>query len=142
LVNFFTEDIEFNLSSLPLNISEWITTATNQANLNVDNLNFVFCSDTYLLEINKSYLQHDYYTDIITFDNSESSALEGDIFISIERVLENAQLQQTTFNRELLRVIIHGVLHLIGYDDKDDNSKTTMRKMEDKYVDLYFRDFQ
>ncbi|WKN33125.1 rRNA maturation RNase YbeY [Porifericola rhodea] len=142
MVNFFTEDIEFNLSSLPLNISEWITITTNQANLKVDNLNFVFCSDAYLLEINKSYLHHDYYTDIITFDNSESSALEGDIFISIERVRENAQLQQTTFKRELLRVIIHGVLHLIGYDDKDDNSKITMRMMEDKYLDLYFRDFQ
>ena len=141
MVNFFTEDIQFDpsiLSSSP----NWIFTLARQEGFTIETLNFIFCSDSYLLQVNREYLQHDFFTDIITFDNSDSSdVLEGDIFISIERVQENSFLHQTTFLHELLRVIAHGVLHLIGYDDKDKISKTTMRKMEDKSLDLYFKDF-
>ena len=108
----------------------------------LDEVNFIFCSDNYLLQINISYLQHDYFTDIITFDNSDlPDVIEGDIFISIDRVSENSQLVQTSFQHELLRVVIHGILHLMGYDDKDDFSKNTMRKMEDKCLSLYFSSF-
>ncbi|MEK6475949.1 rRNA maturation RNase YbeY [Catalinimonas sp. 4WD22] len=122
--------------------SSWINKAILNEGFQLENLNYIFCSDAYLLQINITYLQHDYYTDIITFDNSESSKLiDGDIFISTDRVLDNSQAEQTTFFQELLRVIIHGALHLMGYDDKDDISKSSMRKMEDKYLDLYFQDF-
>lgn len=141
MVHFFTEDIEFDLSILSSTPS-WINKAILNEGFQLENLNYIFCSDPYLLHINITYLQHDYYTDIITFDNSESSHLiDGDIFISTERVLDNSQIEQTTFFQELLRVIIHGALHLMGYDDKDDISRITMRKMEDKYLDLYFQDF-
>ncbi|WPP48123.1 rRNA maturation RNase YbeY [Catalinimonas niigatensis] len=141
MIHFFTEDTSFDPSILS-SVPSWISSATNDEGFNLENLNFIFCSDAFLLQINQEYLQHDYFTDIITFDNSEiSHVIEGDIFISIPRVEENAQSLQITFLHELLRVIIHGVLHLLGYDDKDDNSKSFMRKMEDKYLDLYFNDF-
>lgn len=141
MVNFFTEDIQFD-SSILSSCPNWIFTLARQEGFTIETLNFIFCSDSYLLQVNREYLQHDFFTDIITFDNSDSSdILEGDIFISIERVQENSSLHQTTFLHELLRVIAHGVLHLLGYDDKDKISKTTMRKMEDKSLDLYFKDF-
>jgi probable rRNA maturation factor len=141
LVHFFTEDIQFDPSLLSSSPS-WIFTIAQREGFTIDTLNFIFCSDSYLLQVNLDYLQHDYFTDIITFDNSDSPhVLEGDIFISIERVGENTLLHKTTFFHELLRVMAHGVLHLIGFDDKDEISKNTMRKMEDKYLDLYFKDF-
>lgn len=141
MVHFFNEDIDFDLSVLT-STSSWIKKAILNEGFQLENLNYIFCSDAYLLQVNITYLQHDYYTDIITFDNSESSQIiDGDIFISIERVEDNSQTEQTTFFQELLRVIIHGALHLTGYDDKDTISKSIMRKMEDKYLDLYFQDF-
>ncbi|MDF9800568.1 putative rRNA maturation factor [Catalinimonas alkaloidigena] len=141
MIHFFTEEVDFNHSILSPAIP-WIEKAILNEGYTLENLNYIFCSDAYLLQINILYLQHDYFTDIITFDNSEFSlSLDGDIFISIERVDDNSQSEQTTFFHELLRVIIHGALHLMGYDDKDTFSKSTMRKMEDKYLDLYFQDF-
>jgi len=141
LIQFFNEDIEFGhnlLSPVP----SWLTHAATDENMIIGDLNYIFCSDNYLLEINRNYLDHDYYTDIITFDNCDQAGhIEGDIFISLDRVRENSSLHQTSFQAELLRVIIHGLLHLIGYDDRDDNSQITMRKMEDKYLDLYFQSF-
>ncbi len=141
MIQFFNEDIEFGhnfLSPVP----SWLTHAATDEKMIIGDLNYVFCSDNYLLEINRTYLDHDYYTDIITFDNCDQPGhIEGDIFISLDRVRENSSLHQTSFQAELLRVIIHGLLHLIGYDDRDDNSQITMRKMEDKYLDLYFQSF-
>ncbi|MEM9675916.1 MAG: rRNA maturation RNase YbeY, partial [Bacteroidota bacterium] len=94
-------------------------------------------------QVNREYLDHDYYTDIITFDNRDNSThpLESDIFISTERVQENAQILKVDFLNELLRVIVHGVLHLLGFDDHSESSKLQMRNLEDEYVAVYFRHF-
>lgn len=101
-------------------------------------LTYIFCSDDYLLEINKQYLQHDYFTDIITFDLSTTPAsIEGEIYISVDRVRDNAQQFNTSITRELHRVIFHGALHLCGYKDKTPKEEVLMRKMEDKYLRLY-----
>ena len=141
MIQFYTEDISFDFHQLS-NIPSWIESVVASEDFSLQEVNFIFCSDQYLLQINIFYLQHDYFTDIITFDNSDQpGVIEGDIFISIDRVQENSLLQQTSFINELLRVVIHGILHLMGYDDKDDNSKITMRKMEDKCLSLYFSSF-
>ncbi len=95
------------------------------------NLTFIFCSDNYLLEVNKQYLQHDTYTDIITFNYNEGHYISGDIFISVDRVKENAAAYKVTFEDELHRVMAHGVLHLLGYNDKSKTDASEMRKMEE-----------
>lgn len=142
MIHFFTEDITFDTAPLQ-HIPDWLDSVALTEGFHIAAINYIFCSDAYLLQINYTYLKHDYYTDIITFDNRETeSSLEGDIFISVERVKENFILQQTSFFSELLRVVIHGLLHLIGYDDQDDKQKKQMRKIEDKYLDLYFRTYE
>jgi rRNA maturation RNase YbeY len=104
----------------------------------LEQLQYIFCSDEYLLEINKQHLNHNYYTDIITFDLSETpEAVTGEIYISIDRVKDNAQTYKASFKQELLRVIFHGALHLCGYKDKTDKDQTLMRKAEDKYLQYY-----
>ena len=101
----------------------------------LENLNYIFCSDSYLHKINLKYLNHDELTDIITFDNAETDGIiEGDIFISIDRIRENSLDFNKSFENELYRVIIHGVLHLAGYSDKNKIEKIEMRKLEDKYL--------
>jgi len=106
----------------------------------LDNIQYIFCSDDYLLDINRQYLQHDYYTDIITFDLSEpKQPINAEIYVSIDRVKENARDFKTSFKKELHRVIFHGALHLCGYKDKKPKEEALMRKMEDKYLDLYFK---
>ena len=103
-------------------------------------LNYIFCSDNYLLDINRQYLQHDYYTDIITFDLSEpGQAINAEIYISVERVRENALQFNSTLKQEIHRVIFHGALHLCGYGDKKPKEEVLMRKMEDRYLSLYFK---
>lgn len=99
-------------------------------------LNYIFCSDDYLLEINKAFLKHDFLTDIITFDLSESSETVGEIYISIDRVKENSSTNSTLFHHELLRVIFHGALHLCGYKDKRKSEITLMREKEEYYLRL------
>jgi probable rRNA maturation factor len=103
-------------------------------------LNVIFCSDEYLLNINKQYLQHDYYTDIITFDLSENkkSAITAELYISIDRVRDNAKHNKTPFYNEIHRVIFHGLLHLLGYKDKLKKDKILMKQMEDKLLADYF----
>jgi rRNA maturation RNase YbeY len=141
LVSFFNEDVDFSHESLS-DIPAWVNEVISLESFSLTAISYIFCSDKHLLSINREFLQHDYFTDIITFDNSdEINLIEGDIFISIERVQENAGLHQTTFFSELLRVLIHGVLHLLGHNDHDDFSKSQMRTLEDKYIDLYFRSF-
>ena len=105
----------------------------------LQSIDIIFCSDEYLLEINKQHLQHDFYTDIITFDLSESSAnpITGELYISIDRVKDNAALRDEKFSTELLRVIFHGVLHLCGFKDKTKSDIKTMREKEDEYLGLY-----
>ncbi|HZE83551.1 MAG TPA: rRNA maturation RNase YbeY [Puia sp.] len=102
-------------------------------------LNYIFCSDDYLLEINRQFLHHDFYTDIITFDLSNPGLpLNAEIYISVDRVRDNAREFQSSFKNEMHRVIFHGALHLCGYKDKKPAEKQIMRKMEDKYLSLYF----
>jgi probable rRNA maturation factor len=104
----------------------------------LEQLQYIFCSDEYLLEINKQHLQHNYYTDIITFDLSEkANAVIGEIYISVDRVKDNAQNYEVSFKNELLRVIFHGALHLCGYKDKTEKDQALMRKAEDKYLQYY-----
>ena len=105
----------------------------------LQSIDIIFCSDEYLLEINKQHLQHDFYTDIITFDLSESSAnpIIGELYISIDRVKDNAALRDEKFSTELLRVIFHGLLHLCGFKDKTKSDIKTMREKEDEYLGLY-----
>ena len=99
-------------------------------------INIIFCSDNYILDVNMKYLQHDYFTDIITFDYCEKDILSGDLFISIDSVRENALFYGTEFPEELNRVMVHGVLHLIGYDDHTEDDIKTMRSKENYYLDL------
>lgn len=133
-IHFYTEEVSFNLKKKNA-VKAWIKDAIASENQRINELTFIFCSDEYLLEINRNYLNHDTYTDIITFDNSETpGVLTGDIFISIERVRENAAQFHVSETDELHRVIIHGVLHLLGYTDKNKKSKTTMTAKEDEYL--------
>jgi len=102
----------------------------------LERLDYIFCSDTYLLEINQAFLHHDYYTDIITFDLSEGKGIVGEIYISVDRVRENAVNEGEIYQNELLRVIFHGALHLCGYADKRKSEIVTMRQKEDYYLQL------
>lgn len=104
----------------------------------LEQLQYIFCSDDYLLEINKQHLKHNYYTDIITFDLSEKpNSVIGEIYISVDRVKDNAQNYEVSFKQELLRVIFHGALHLCGLKDKTEKDQVLMRKAEDKYLRYY-----
>ena len=133
-VHFFTEDITHTLKEKN-HIRNWIKQTIAEEGKKLKEINFILCSDNYLLEINQNYLKHDTFTDIITFDNSESEAsITGDIFISVERIRENAQKYAASERDELHRVIIHGALHLIGYTDKTKAHKNIMSSKEDLYL--------
>lgn len=135
-IQFFSEDISFILDNKD-SISSWIQQSIVNERFQLVSLNFIFCSDNYLLGINQEYLKHDYYTDIITFDNSlETKDLEGDVFISVDRVVENANQNSIRFSDELNRVLIHGVLHLCGYNDKTNDEKALMTEKENAYLSL------
>jgi rRNA maturation RNase YbeY len=122
-------DSEFFISSLESLISS--------ENFESGEITIVFCTDDYLLEINKTYLNHDFYTDIITFDYSENDLVSGDLFISIDRVKDNAESFSVSFDNELKRVIYHGVLHLCGYKDKTENDEKEMREKENFYINQF-----
>ena len=133
---FFCEDVDFKLKTSKKTIS-WIKDSIENEGKEPGELNFIFCSDNHLLQMNLEYLQHNTLTDIITFDTSEEKRLiSGDIFISIDRVKDNALKFKKELDNELHRVIIHGVLHLIGYSDKTANKKSIMRGKEDAYLSL------
>jgi rRNA maturation RNase YbeY len=135
-INFFSQDISFILPK-SRKITSWIKMVVKSEGHTLEALNFIFCSDEHLLGINRQYLNHKTYTDIITFDTSEHDRkIEGDIFVSIERVKENALKLNIPFQDELHRVIIHGVLHLLGYSDKTVSQIKEMRKKEDAYLSL------
>lgn len=135
-INFFCEDVAFELTHSE-RIHDWVSYTIANEGYSLTELNYIFCSDEYLHKINIDYLDHDYYTDIITFDNSdESQTVEGDVFISIDRVRDNAQDQGIPFEHELRRVIIHGVLHLVGYNDKTTSEQEAMREKENAYLSL------
>ena len=135
-IHFFSEEISFTLDEEKQTIS-WIENILYQEKQVSKSINYIFCSDDYLLKINKDYLNHDTLTDIITFDNSEEEGkIEADIFISIDRVKENSHSLDKKFDEELHRVIIHGLLHLAGYNDKTEDDKAEMRKKEDACLSL------
>jgi probable rRNA maturation factor len=134
MIVFFNEDINFKFQGKN-KFKSWLKKVADKEGFSINNLNYIFCSDEYLHKINLEYLDHDTYTDIITFDNSEDeSSIEGDIFISIERVSENSQALNTVFEEELKRVIVHGLLHLCGYDDHTPEDKAGMRRLESEYI--------
>jgi len=115
-------------------LKSWIQEVIRLNKHQTGHLSFVFCKDDYLLDVNKKFLNHDYYTDIITFDYNESNIVSGDFIISIDRVKENALIHKCTFHMELYRVIIHGVLHLLGFSDKSEIQQKEMRESEDLYL--------
>ena len=136
MIAFLTEDITFELKE-KLKHKAWLKDAAKAEGFKIGELNYIFCSDVYLLDINQKYLGHDTLTDIVTFDNSEDpKMIEGDIFISIERVRENA-LKFDTAASELKRVMIHGLLHLAGYKDKDKAQKELMTIKENEHLKTY-----
>lgn len=134
-ISFFNEDIDYKIKDKQ-KIRQWIgATVTAEGFDRIGELNFILCSDTYLLEINKQYLDHDTYTDIVTFDSSEKdNVIAGDIFISVERTAENALKFGVSERDELHRVIIHGVMHLCGYLDKKKEDKELMTAKENEYL--------
>jgi probable rRNA maturation factor len=137
MLKFFSEEIEFKVPQVT-KTSKWLKTISQLNGYKIGELNYIFCSDDYLLEVNKQYLEHDYYTDILTFDNSEEDTkLEGDIFVSIDRVRDNASTLEIGFESEFRRVLIHGMLHLMGYEDSTDELKLSMRAKEDECLQLY-----
>lgn len=134
-ISFHSEDVDFQLEN-EQQIIDWIKNTIQQEAKSATEISYIFCTDEYLYQMNLAYLNHDTYTDIITFDYTENSVVSGDIFISIDRVKENAIKFKTTFKNELSRVIIHGVLHLLGYKDKTPEQKQVMRSKEDFYLTL------
>ncbi|MFK7808767.1 MAG: rRNA maturation RNase YbeY [Saprospiraceae bacterium] len=136
-IHFFCEEIEFELKN-ESTIINWISDVFHLEKKELDTLNYIFCSDKYLHEINLQYLNHDTLTDIITFPNSKKGKpISGDIFISIDRVIENAKSFEASFEKELLRVLIHGSLHLMGYKDKTEMEQTEMTTKENLYIDYF-----
>ena len=133
MVSYFTEDITFPFKLKRLT-SKWLKFVAYSEARRLGDISIIFCSDQYILDVNRKYLNHDYYTDIITFDYCEGDLLSGDLFISIDSVRENAAFYGTAFENELNRVIVHGVLHLIGYDDHTEEEIAQMRSKEDFYL--------
>ena len=131
----FNYETDFTLDNSS-KISEWILNTISLEKFTLGELNYIFCDDIYLLDINKKYLNHDTFTDIISFDYTLGKQINGDIYISIDRIKENSKFYNTSFNNELLRVMIHGVLHYLGYKDKTDADKKIMRSKEDYYLSL------
>lgn len=134
-INFYSESIEF-IPTVQDELKAWLYAVIVEEQNKLESINFIFCNDEYLHQINLEYLQHDNFTDIITFPYN-TQPIEGDIFISIERVRENAQQYQVAFERELHRVMVHGVLHLLGYLDKSKEEKEQMTQKEDYYLKLF-----
>jgi len=134
-IYFFYENIEYKVKDIK-EIRLWLLACAASESKKIGELNIVLCDDNYLLKINKEYLKHNYLTDVITFDNSEDKGiLSGDVFISIERAKENAALYKQTATKEVRRLLIHGLLHLIGFSDKSSIARKLMSELEDTYLD-------
>jgi rRNA maturation RNase YbeY len=136
MIQFNKEEVKFKLTKIR-ELKKWISTIIEKSGKKTGDISFIFCKDEYLLEINQKYLKHNTLTDIITFDYSKGNVISGDIFISIDRVKENATKYATLFRVELGRVMVHGVLHLLGITDKSIVEKEKMRKLEDRYLSDY-----
>ena len=135
LVSFHSEQTDYSISNETI-ISDWLVSVCKNEGKTLNEISIILCSDDYLLEVNRKHLNHDYYTDVITFDYTEGSRVSGDIFISIDRVEENAQSFGIEMVDELHRIIVHGTLHLLGYTDKTISAKEEMTSKEDFYLSL------
>lgn len=136
-VLFEVNSVDVDLSVLP-NIEDWIKRVVEIHGKRLKSLHYVLASDEFVLEMNKLHLDHDYYTDIITFNRNRFDFVEGNVYISVDRVKDNSE---DDYNTELLRVIIHGCLHLIGFDDKTDEQRNQMREEENKAIEIYKNEF-
>lgn len=135
-VNFYFEEIPRFIAKQDL-VRSFVKEMAVREKSECGDLNIIFCSDEYLLNMNREYLRHDYFTDIITFDNSGNGLINGELYISIDRVKDNAATYGVPYKHELIRVVIHGVLHLLGYGDKSPEEKLCMREKEDFYLKLF-----
>ena len=135
MIRYYSEDIKFEFQGKLAN-NRWLRFVAEAEAKRIGEVNIIFCSDPYILDVNINYLGHDYYTDIITFDYVEGDVLSGDLFISIDSVRENASFYEAEFPTELRRVMVHGLLHLIGYDDHTPEEQKEMRSKEDYYLSL------
>jgi probable rRNA maturation factor len=135
LIRQFSEDINFKLKGV-LAIKKWLKSTLENEGFTLGEINYIFCSDNYILEINKDYLNHNYFTDIITFNYNEGKKVNADIFISIDTVKSNANSRKIDFDNELHRVMVHGILHLVGYNDKTPTQQIEMTSKEDYYLNL------
>ena len=135
MISYHFENTDFVFRERDLN-NRWLRTVAESEMKRIGNIAIIFCSDGYLLDVNRKYLGHDYFTDIITFDYCEGERLSGDLFISVDSVRENAVEYGTEFANELNRVMVHGLLHLIGYDDHTEEDVKTMREKENHYLEI------
>lgn len=136
-VSFHYADKQLNIAD-KTGIKEIVENLFSLEKKKLDHIDYIFCSDDYLLEINKQYLQHDFYTDIVTFDLSENKEETiGEVYVSLDRIKDNAEKLQQPLKNETLRVIFHGALHLCGYKDKSDKDSKLMRSKEEEYINLY-----
>lgn len=135
MVSYFFEETDFLFKGRVKN-NKWLRLVAESEIRKLGDINIIFCSDNYILDINHRFLSHDYFTDIITFDYCEGDKLSGDLFISVDSVKENSIQYGTEFNDELNRVMVHGILHLIGYDDHTKAQQKQMRQKEDYYLSL------
>ncbi len=135
MVRYYCEDIKFVFKNKLAN-NRWLKMVAGSEIKTLGDISIIFCSDNYILDVNLRYLQHDYFTDIITFDYCEGDRLSGDLFISVDSVRENSKEFGTDFDEELHRVIVHGLLHLIGYDDHTEEEQKVMRSKENYYLGL------
>ena len=133
MIHFFYEDIEQKVSEKHI---PWLQKIIEIEGKKLGEINYIFCDDEYLLKINQNFLDHDYYTDIITFDQVRGKTISGEIFVSLQRIKDNASLISKNYEEEKKRVIAHGILHLCGYKDKTEEEQKTMRAKEDFYLSL------
>ena len=135
MIQFFFENIDE--ITLPPNTENWLKELIISEDKKPGEINYIFCDDDHLLQVNKDFLNHDYYTDVVTFDYVKGKTISADIFVSLPRILDNSSTLSNAFNSELLRVLAHGVLHLCGYKDKTDEEISEMRQKEDYYLSIF-----
>ena len=135
MIQFFFENTDE--ITLPPNTENWLKDLIISEDKKPGEINYIFCDDDHLLQVNKDFLNHDYYTDVITFDYVKGKTISADIFVSLPRILDNSSTLSNAFNSELLRVLAHGILHLCGYKDKTDEEISEMRQKEDYYLSIF-----
>ncbi len=134
MIQFFYEELP---ETVNINYIPWLENLIHEENKKIGEINYIFCDDEYLLKINQDYLQHDYYTDVITFDSVKGKTINGEIFVSLQRISDNASTLSKNYEQELRRVLAHGILHLCGYKDKTEEEIKEMRNKEEFYIHLY-----